>query len=104
MLLAVGGTDRDSATVSTNSGHSWAGVVAVSNSIIVNGSTASAAGGGIIVDECAMTGTSTSGASESGTITSSAYNAVALQILAPAIPVSFPPVLNLNPMLPLLAR
>lgn len=100
ILLCVVGTDRDSATVSTNSGFSWSTPTG-SRSVIVNVSSATGAGGGIIVDELDVTATSTNAASLTGTITSTAYNTFALQIFAPG---TSPPFRNLNPMLPLLAQ
>jgi hypothetical protein len=102
VILGIVGTDRDSATVSTNSGWSWSGFLPRTDSIIINGSTATGAGGGIIVNEADINGISTASTALGGTITSTAYNCFLIQIFAPASLASAQ--YAGNPMLPLLCR
>lgn len=83
IALAVIGTDRDSATASTNSSPVWSGITG-SNSFIVNDSTASGAGGGLIVNELVAT-SDTTGAGFSCTITSSIHTNVVLGLRPPVV-------------------
>jgi hypothetical protein len=83
ILLAVIATDRDSATVSTNTSASWSNVTG-SNSFIANFSSATGAGGGIIVNELDVTADATAAVSFSCSITSSIWAGVILLLKAPS--------------------
>lgn len=99
LALAVIGTDRDSATVSTNASAAWANI-AGSNSFIANFSSATGAGGGIIVNQLTPSANQTGDTTFSCTITSSAWAGLIVVVKAP--PTSFP--VFSNPLLPLLVR
>jgi hypothetical protein len=74
ILLCVIVTDRDSNTTSTNTSGAWAGITGIpAGSFIVNESTATGAGGGIIVNELVVGADATGTVSFSCSITSSAY-------------------------------
>jgi hypothetical protein len=100
IILAMIATDRDSATVSTNTSASWSNVTGT-NSFAINASTASGAGGGIIVNELLVTADATGVPSFSCSITSSIWAMLFVVLKAPR---SFPPRANLNPLLPMLVR
>jgi hypothetical protein len=82
LVVSIICTDRDSATVSTNASAAWANATG-SNSFIVNASTATGAGGGIIVNQLSPTAIS-GNVSFSCTITSSAYNSQTVALKAAA--------------------
>lgn len=100
ICLAIIATDRDSATVSTNASAAWNNV-AGSNSFIENLSSATGAGGGVIVNELVPSGSSTAAVTFSCTVTSTIMIVGVFQIYAPATSAPFT---NFNPMLPLLVR
>lgn len=83
VALGIICTDRDSATVSTNGSAAWANI-AGSNAFIVNVSSATGAGGGIIVNQLTPSGTQTADASFSCTITASANASLVVVIKAPS--------------------
>lgn len=83
--LAVIGTDRDNATVSTNTSPAWSGSpTGTNNGVIVNVSSTSGAGGGIIADEFIFSATPAGAVGFSVTITSSIYTSFLLRIPAAA--------------------
>lgn len=85
VFLAVIATDRDSATVSTNTSAAWSNVTG-SNSFIENLSSATAAGGGIIVNE--LIPTSANPSIFTCSVTSTIMVTCAVQIVA-ATPAPF---------------
>lgn len=100
ILLAVIVTDRDSATVSTNTSPVWTNITG-SDSFIVNVSSATGAGGGIIVSEFVPNATATGTPTFSCSITSSIMVTAAAQIFCPTASAPFR---NYDPLLPLLVR
>jgi hypothetical protein len=85
ILLAVIVTDRDSATVSTNSANVW-NSIGGTDSFIANFSSATGAGGGIIVDELVPNSQATAAPTFNCTITSSIYISAAVQIYGISLP------------------
>jgi hypothetical protein len=81
--LALIATDRDSATVSTNSAATWNNISG-SNSFIANFSSATGFGGGIIVNELSPSGAETSAVTFSCTITSSIWAGIVLVLKSTA--------------------
>jgi hypothetical protein len=82
IALCIIVTDRDSATVSTNTANAWVNITG-SDSFIVNASSATGAGGGVIVNELVPSGSSTAAVTFSCSITSSIYISALVQIYAP---------------------
>ena len=80
VVLGIVTTDRDSNTVSTNTSPSWSGITG-SNSFIVNGSSATGTGGGIIVNELVANADATGFLTFSCSITSSAYAATVFALV-----------------------
>jgi hypothetical protein len=83
LCWGVVATDRDSATASTNSAVNWANLTG-SNSFILNASSATGAGGGLIINEIAPTAVAGSTAF-SCTITSSAWTAIVIVLKAAVV-------------------
>jgi hypothetical protein len=100
IALALISTDRDSSTAATITSPAWANI-AGSRANLVNGSSLTGAGGGIIIDQLTPTAAQTAAVTFSATITASAYTG---RIVVLKAPTSLVCLSNINPMIPLLCR